>query len=116
VSNQALSDGGPALFSMARRLVHSWWQGDRIRVSPTTGKLLRLRPPCCLCVGGQYVEVLDRTIQEGAPAVLYGCRTRAGMGSLRVELVSSAAGVAVEWREGGQVVRLKATDVDVFGH
>jgi hypothetical protein len=99
---------------MARRLVHSWWRGDRIRVSPAAGLLLRLWPTCCLQINGQYVEVVDRAVQDGKPAVVYGCRTGNGTGSLIVERGSPTAEIAIEWREGGQIVRLLAADVEVY--
>ena len=76
MSDHTHHDGLPSLFSMTRRLVHSWWQADRIRVSPAAGQLLRLHPPCWLFLDGQYVEVADRVVRDGTPTVLYHCRTR----------------------------------------
>jgi hypothetical protein len=115
VSNQRPHDAWPALFRSVQRLVNSWWQSDRIRVSPSAGRLLRLRPPCCLHVYGQYAEIVERAEPNGTLAVVYGCRTRAGSGTLMVRLDSATANAVVEWHQDGRTVRLLAEDVEVFG-
>ena len=115
MSNQTQYDGWRALFTLARRLVHSWWQGDRIRASPTTGELLRLWPPCCLHVNGQYAQIMDRRVQgDSTPTVVYNCRTDTDSGTLIVKVDSATAIVAVEWHQSGQVVQLVAADVEVY--
>jgi hypothetical protein len=100
------------LFTMAWRLLHSWWQADRIRISPGAGQLLRLEPPCWLYLDGQYVEVVDRTVCAGQQQVIYGCRTRTGVGNLVVDLVKTD--LTAQWLEGDKVVWLAAADVEVF--
>jgi hypothetical protein len=99
---------------MAPRLLCSWWRADRIRVSPRAGELLRLEPPCCLHVSGQYAQILDRGTRVGGSTVIYRCGTRGEPGTLIVKFDSSTSMVAVEWRQGGQVTQLAAADVEVF--
>ncbi len=97
---------------MVWHLIHSWLHRDRIRVSPSSGQLLRLKPPCCLCVRGQYVEIVNRAVSDGEPAVVYRCRTRTGVSTLAVNLLNGR--VTMEWCEGGQIARLPPEDVEVF--
>jgi hypothetical protein len=97
---------------MVWHLLHSWLHRDRIRVSPSAGQLLRLKPSCCLRVAGQYAEVVGRAVDDGRPSVVYECRTRTGVGLLAVNL--SNGRLAMEWCERGQVTPLAAEDVEVF--
>ena len=104
----------PTLFSMVRCLIHSWWRGDRIRVSPMDGQLLRLQPPCWLHICNRYAEVVNRRVADGKPAVIYECRTSSGSGTLLVEVGGLACEPAIEWRENGLATRLALQDVEVF--
>jgi hypothetical protein len=97
---------------MVWHLIHSWLHRDRIRVSPSAGQLLRLKPGCCLCVAGQYVEVVGRAVADGRPSVVYECGTRMGMGTLIANV--SNGRLAMAWLEGGRVTTLAAEDVEVF--
>ena len=57
------------------KLFRSWWQVDRVRISPTEGRLLRLIPPCIICVNGRPVEVLRRSVSRKTAEVIvqYDC-------------------------------------------
>jgi len=63
------------LVRLLGRLIHSWWQRDRVRVSPREGWMLRLEPPCFLRLGGVMVEVLGRRVLRLADelVIVYDC-------------------------------------------
>ncbi len=67
---------------------------DRIRVSPSDGRLLRLAPPCALTIGSETVRVVSRTVSETAfgPVVSYECETDFGMAELTVRLTGDYRG------------------------
>src|SRR5437762_7612372 len=51
-------------------LIHSWLRGDRVRLGPAEGRLLRLKPPCCLIVRGQPVQVVACKQDRGGDHLL----------------------------------------------
>jgi hypothetical protein len=112
-----MSDDSPwALARRVGRLLHSWWHGDRIRIPPAEGRMLRLRPPCFLVVSGQPLEIIGRHVRQGAgkTSVVYSCQTRTGLGKLLVEPGSALPALTIEWHENGKVLRLMEADVEVF--
>lgn len=64
------------------RLVHWWCYGDRIRISPRE-RLLRLRPPCFVCIDDLLIEVTRRRCSAGA--IVYDCSSDGGSCELRVQ-------------------------------
>jgi hypothetical protein len=63
------------LWQSAVDLAWSWWTCDRIRVSATEGRLLRIVPGDLLSLGSADVEVLHRRIQEspGGRSLVLAC-------------------------------------------
>jgi hypothetical protein len=51
------------LVSAVGRLLHWWWQADRIRVSPREGWHLRLQPGDLLRIAGRSAVVKSRQVQ-----------------------------------------------------
>jgi len=101
----------PRLVRQLGRLLHSWWRGDRIRVSPEEGRLLRLRPPCWLLIDGATVEVVGRTVPDAGRRVLYSCRTHSGVGTLAVSLDDK---VNLHWHDGAHTRPIMASDIEVY--
>jgi hypothetical protein len=98
------------------RLIASWWQVDRVRVSPHEGRLLRLEPPCVMVVESRPAEVLARTVGRTAagPFVVYDCRSATGPCQLRVVPLGEGYVSRVSWIEDGRERELAADDVEVF--
>lgn len=98
---------------------------DRIRVSPSEGRLLRLMPPCALAIGSETVLIVSRTVGETAegPLVRYECQTESsggesetdcGIRELTVRLTSGFR-VEITWNGYGEPVSLAESDLVVFG-
>jgi hypothetical protein len=116
VWNQSTDKGPWALARQLAGLLHLWWRGDRIRVAPDQGRLLRLRPRCDLIISGRPMEVIDRQVrhESGRATVVYSCQGGRGLGQLVVELADNAPTLDVFWQEGAEVVRLSDADVEVY--
>ncbi len=98
------------------RMIQNWWRNDRVRVLPGEGRLLRLRPPCWLGLGGRIVEVVRRSVghtPEG-PYISYLCLTPDGAGELRVRPAPPNRCSTVRWLEGDGELMLQETDVEVW--
>ena len=97
-------------------LLHLWWRGDRIRVGPDQGRLLRLRPPCHLLISGRPLEVIGREVRhrDAGVSLVYSCEAVTGLGRLIVESANAASGLTIFWHEGAEVIRLLEADVEVF--
>jgi hypothetical protein len=96
-------------------LLRSWWQVDRVRISPREGALLRLQPPCLLMIGNQRVEVLARKEPgEEKTVVVYNCNTGQGPATLRIDLVDQGRRTSVHWQIAGEIYQLSAEDVEVY--
>jgi hypothetical protein len=95
-----------ALVKKLGHLLHSWWGGDRVRIAPAEGRLLRLQPPCLLLIADQPAQVCRRRVC--GRRVVYFCRTIAGMGRLMIDRTG------VHWRRRRQVKRLRESDIEVF--
>lgn len=98
------------------RLLKSWWQVDRIRISPREGLLLRLRPGSLISVDGQPVEIVNRTVRQLAdgPLVVYGCRSPDGPGQLCVSPGESRLASHIRWTVHGRDRALSELDVIVY--
>jgi hypothetical protein len=95
------------------QLIRLWWTGDRIRVSPVEGRLLRIQPGDLLSVAGIEVEVIDRFLIAESYLCLI-CHTPQGTAELHVPVFSQAAPQEVLWIESGDERRLTAADVEVW--
>src|SRR5579871_3116549 len=106
-----------SLLGEVGQILRSWWEVDRIRVSPRAGRLLRIHPPCLISIDERMIEVVSRSVSQGpsGPSVGYQCRTPEGPAELRVSLPSSIAAPEVEWIEWGRRLFLSEDDVQVWG-
>lgn len=95
------------------QLLRLWWTGDRIRVSPVEGRLLRIQPGDLLSVAGSDVEVVDRIVIAESCLCLI-CHTPQGSAELHVPVDSEARSTELLWFESGREHRLTAADVEVW--
>ena len=104
------------LFAELRALVRSWWGVDRIRASPSDGRLLRLRPGSLMTVQGRPAEVAQRHILRTAAGttVTYECRSAEGDARLEVFFTDDACLRRVSWTENGRTEVVEEADVTVF--
>jgi hypothetical protein len=127
VSSPRNNIGWRALVKKVADLLHSWWVGDRVRIAPTEGRLLRLQPPCLLLIGDQPARVCRRRVH--GLRVIYFCRTIVGQDSnpaagnmAKLESCPTMVGIGrliidrsgVKWRLRRQVQRLHESDIEVF--
>jgi hypothetical protein len=91
------------------RLLHCWWSADRIRISPSAGRLLRLGPGSVLVLAGEPVRVVGRSAEAGG--VAYHCIGVAGDCDV---LVSPSAGIVVRRHGAPDQVLDTAGQVDVY--
>jgi hypothetical protein len=95
------------------RLIRLWWTGDRIRVSPIEGRLLRVQPGDLLSVAGTDIEVVDRFV-IGESSLCLICRTQQGTAELHVPVFSRHEPQEVLWIDSGRELRLTPSDVEVW--
>ena len=106
-----------ALWAALGDLLRAWWRVDRIRVSSSSGRLLRIFPPCLISIGDQTIEVVSRRVSL-APAgagVCYECRTPNGPAELCVTPAWGDGRASVLWCDAGGVQTLLADEVQVWG-
>lgn len=98
-------------------LLRRWWRIDRIRVSPRSGRLLRLEPPCLLSIDGQTIEIVGRTAAPNGSgaAVLYDCRTTNGTATLAVGLSAPGRPLSIVWQAGDEECELLEEELEVWG-
>lgn len=93
--------------------IRLWWTGDRIRVSPVEGRLLRIQPGDVLSVAGMDVEVVDRFVIAESTLCLI-CHTPQGIAELHVPVLSKTVPQEVLWIETCGELRLTPSDVEVW--
>ena len=77
------------------RLIRSWYVVDRIRIAPSTGRLLRIRSGDRVLIRATHYRVTSRTVTTGSGAGGRGTRVTCqlsgsdGHGVLEVELITS---------------------------
>jgi hypothetical protein len=102
-------------------LAVTWWKRDRIRVSPSEGRMFRLQPGTVLCFSCSpgaprvSVEVVVRKEIKGSdcPRICCFCVTGEGNGALvvtnNVDLPPT-----IEWFDNGRTFDLHPDDIEVF--
>ncbi len=97
-------------------LCRSILKQDRVRISPSEGRLLRLSPPCVLTIGSRTVRIVSRMVSEtgSGPIVTYECETESGLAELIVRL-NRMLSSDVTLFENGVEYQLAESDVVVFG-
>jgi hypothetical protein len=98
------------------RLIRSWWQVDRIRVSPSEGCWLRLRCGALLKIDDEWFEVTGRSVTAGMDGswVVYECVGRGQVARLRAQPLASGQPRALYWHTGEEVRLLDAGEIEVF--
>ena len=107
----------PGLVRDLLRLLSRWWRVDRVRVSPTEGRLLRLEPPCILRIGDRVLEVVRRKVGQTPDGayVEYDCDDGASRCALRVFPVGLTQQPRVHMLCDARLTVLAAADIDVYG-
>lgn len=97
------------------KLIRSWWDVDRIRISPHEGKLWRLQPGNILNIAGEEVEVVSRhVLLQGEGTLELLCRTRTGQAKLQVSSSPSASSPQVWWETESGRSRLHVAEVRIW--
>ncbi len=99
------------LLELAKSLIKQ----DRIRVSPSEGRLLRLSPSCVLTIGSETVRIVSRTVRDtpDGPSVSYECETDSGYGQLVIQLTRTFRTDAT-WRANGVDTPIAEADLLVW--
>jgi hypothetical protein len=107
----------PSLLAALGKLLRSWWEVDRIRVSRRTGSLLRIHPPCLISIDDRIIEVTSRMVSQSplGPAVRYVCRTPHGLAELCVIPPVAGGKTHIVWEEAGREQTLVEDEVQVWG-
>lgn len=97
-------------------LLRSWWQADRVRVSPSEGRLLRLGLRSVIRVAGESAVVLKRRVGHTAegPYVVYECEGIAGSSELRVRPIGGTHHVTIRWIANGKERALSEGEIDAY--
>ena len=97
-------------------LLRAWWRVDRIRVAPSDGRLLRLRPNGFVTIGGGTFEIARRVVGQdaGGPFVIYECQATGISAQLIVRLAAESQQTAIRWIGSDGERRLDERDVSVF--
>ena len=103
------------IFKRCFDLLRSWWQVDRVRISPQEGRLLRLQPSCVLVLDGKRIVVQTRRLERQATRlwVVYDCLAEAGAGELWV--AADSVHRAMHWLENDTNIELEDADIMVLG-
>lgn len=107
--------GGMALGPWARAL-SAWWRKDRIRASPTDGKLLGLDTHSLIEIDGTILEIMSRSIRStpAGPIVTYEARSTTD--GLTGELSVQPGQCKVMWTVATGTVELDRTAVGCYCH
>ena len=97
-------------------LLRSWWHVDRVRVSPSQGRLLRLGLRSVIQVGGESAVVLKRRVGHTAegPYVVYECQCIAGPSELFVRPIGGTHHVTIRWVVNGKERTLSEGEIEAF--
>jgi hypothetical protein len=83
--------------------VRTWWDTDRIRVSPNDGRLLRIQPGDLMTIEGLDIEVLDRSLNstERGELLQLNCRGPLGTATLTVAIDTEVINQKATWAQSG---------------
>lgn len=100
-------------------LIRSWWRVDRIRISPTAGRLYRLDSRSILLVERRRVEIMGRTVGQTSAGgyVRYDCLSvyDGQPAELWVTPDPVAGTSTIKWITDGSERILDDWEVDVIG-
>jgi hypothetical protein len=106
----------PKLLRSLVDLARSWWQADRVRASPSEGRLLRLAVGSVLRVRGEPSLVAKRCVGHTAcgPYVLYECEGIAGRSRLILRPIGGTHEITVHWITDGREEALSEEEVEAY--
>ena len=105
-----------ALFRDLGRLIQFWWLNDRIRISPSEGRLLQIKPGDLLRFGERQAEIEGRSLvskNDGFILCLNG-RTWKGPVMLEIEVAVDGALSSILWREDDHDRLFSPEDCEVW--
>jgi hypothetical protein len=95
-------------------LLHLWWYADRIRASPSDGRLLQLEPACLLRIRGEPAQVTGRHVRPVGTGVEVVYRCSAARGDFELVVSTGPGPSAVALRRGAHEYAISADEVEVF--
>lgn len=95
------------------KIIASWWNTDRIRISPRDGRLFRIMPDDLLTVDGVDLEVLDRTLVIGEECQSLRLDCRSPSGSVTVSVMIQAK-PKVFWTNSESSREISAEGVEIW--
>ncbi len=110
--NQRRSFTG-SLAADAASLFQAWWQKDRIRSSPSEGKLLRLVPRAILSLRGTTVEVERRDVYKTDDGCVLKLQCR-GNDSASVLWITGTGAPTIVWCRTDAELRLTPDEIEVW--
>ena len=108
------NDRGQSLCQLLAGALQTWWQQDRIRISPNEGRLLRLQMPCILVVNGDLVELTGRTVCRSSTGNYVVYRGVVTGSRFPCELAVWSEQKVVRWTDGRGTRSLNAGDIEIF--
>lgn len=110
------SGGFGKLLADCAALIRSWWDVDRIRISPTEGKLLRLRIGSVIVVNRRSFEVVGHRADQLGSEVTITCDCRGVDGDSRLVIVTNETAVCrLSWIDEHGELELDPLDVEIYG-
>lgn len=97
-------------------LARAWWRVDRVRASPSEGRLLRLAAGSAIRVRGEPSLIATRRVGHTAdgPYVVYECEGVAGRSRLLLRPIGGTHQVTVHWITDGNEEALSEDEVDAY--
>ena len=104
------------IFQTLHRIVRSWWLRDRIRVSPSEGRFLRIRPEAILVIGGIEAEVVSRSVTGTNlnSVICLNCETAAGSGELQFDITTASGPASLLWKYEDKCHCLSSEEIEVW--
>jgi hypothetical protein len=93
-------------------LILTWWNVDRIRVSPREGGLLRLVPGSIVCVAGTPLEITGRVVHGTSQGdwLQYRCSSTQADGDLWISTIP----VRIHWCQNGHECELTPDEIELW--
>ena len=104
------------MFQTLGRLVDLWWRSDRIRSSPSEGRLLRLKSGDLLQIGPIQAEVLTRSVidSDSGSLLCLICDTANGSAELSIDLTAIGNTTSIVWKQGEELRQMSEVEIEVW--
>lgn len=99
-------------------LLQQWWRADRVRISPRSGQMLRIEPPCILEIEGLRLAVQSREVfvDSDLPCIRYACCDEQGRSSeiLARPPMNADSQTLVEWITNDRRQLLDENEIGIY--